>query len=139
MEWQRKKRSAPQAPPRRTAHARASGKIMAVAFSDDEEDWLETGGPPVRVHPTLVKLTCAPDVATSEATTAAAAVEPAAAEAAAVGCKRIKTSVQEQSGVPICSPSDPLSRYVPLGIRRIPSGEDWLMDSLRPTEGRSTA
>lgn len=110
---------------------------MRVAFSDDEEDWLETGGPPVRVHPNLVKLTCTPDIATS----AAAAVEPAAAEAAAVASKSIKTSaaVQEQSCVPICSPSDPLSRYVPLRIRRIPSGEDWLMDSLRPTEGRSTA
>lgn len=110
---------------------------MRVAFSDDEEDWLETGGPPVRVHPTPVKLTCTPDVDTSEATAAAAAVEPGAAEAAAVASKSIETpaAVREQGGVPIFRPSDPLSRYVPLSARLLACDEDWLLESLAPAEG----
>ena len=120
MDWQRKtKRSAPPAPLRRASRARSSGKVVHIAFSEDEEDF--GGGPPVRVHSTLVKLTCAPDVATSETTTTAPAiVAPAAAE--------------QCGGVPIFLPSDPLARYVPLSVRRIPSDEDWLMEGLKPAE-----
>ena len=122
MDWQRKtKRPAPPAPLRRAAHARSSGKVMRAAFSDDEEDWLVTGGPLVRVHSTPVKLTCAPDVTTSETPTAGpAVVDPIAAE--------------QCGGLPVFLPSDPLARYVPLSVRRIPSDEDWLMEGLKPAE-----
>ena len=137
MDWQRKrKRTAPPAPLRRASRARSSGKVVQIAFSDDEEDWLETGGPLVRVHSTPAKLTCAPDVTTSETTTASppAAVEPAATEPAIVARKSLETPATVEQGMSIFPLSDPLARYVPLRIRRIPSHEDWLMDSLKPNE-----
>ena len=140
MDWQRKtKRSAPPAPIRRASRARSSGKVVQIAFSEDAEDWLETGGPPVRVHSTPAKLTCAPDVTTSETTTASppTAVEPAATQPAVVAPKSVETPAPVEQGVISFPLSDPLARYVPLRIRRIPSDEDWLMDSLKPNEANT--
>ena len=76
------------------------------------------------------KLTCAPDVTTSETTTAA----PIAVEPAVVTPKSIETPAAVEQAVLISPLSDPLARYVPLSIRRIPSDEDWLMNSLKPNE-----
>lgn len=107
MEWRPKKRHAPPLPPRRATHARSSGKKLRVVLSDDEEDWLATGGPEPVVHPTAVKLTCAPDVATSTA----AVVKPAA--------------VVPAHGL---SFDDILRKYPPLKMRIVSSDEadDWL-------------
>lgn len=48
---------------------------------------------------------------------------------------RQETPAPAEQGVLVFPLSDPLARYVPLSICRIPSDEDdWLMDSLKPNE-----
>ena len=135
MDWQpQTKRSAPPAPLRRTVRARRSGK--AVSPDDDEDDWLFGDGPPARVHPTPVKLTCALDVASSKVTTVTPSSIAPAAEPAAVALKSIETPATVEQGGRVLNfhPSDPLARYVPLRVRRVPSDEDWLMNKLVPNE-----
>jgi len=112
MEWRPKKRNAPPLPARRAVHAHSSGKRVRVEISDDEEDWLATGGPAPTVNPTAVKLTCTPDVATSAAATSAPVVKPVPVKPAAVAL----------------SFDDIIRKYPPLKIRVVAEHEadDWL-------------
>lgn len=109
MEWRSKKRNAPPAPPRRSAHAHRSGKKVCIAFSDDEEDWLVTGGLEPKMHPSAP--ICAPDRATDVVATAPVAV------------------VNNPAPVAALSFDDFIRKYPPLKIRVVSQddeGDDWL-------------
>lgn len=110
MEWQLKKRLLPAAPVRASQHAkpRQPRKRKAVVITDTDEEWQ------VCTNPVPIKLTCSPpsDVA-SRGTSATPFVAP---------------SPRYQP------PSDPLSKYQPLSVRKMNSDEDWMMEKTMSAE-----